>query len=342
MRTKGLVGLLLVTIAAVIVAVLVSRGAGAPAGEPQANAAVLPEMGKRLGDVARVTLVHGEGKTTLIRHDKEWGVEEKGGYPADFAKLRQALLGLAELRYVEPKTRKPDFYPRLEVEDAGQKDAKSTLVTVSDDKNALLGEIIVGKRRYDELGGGVDGIYVRKPGDPQSWLASGTLDLAGNTQAWLQRGIVDIPADQVKEAVLTQPDGAKLVIAREKAGDKPALKDAPPETKLKSEEVLNDPVGALANLDLSDVRPATEVSFPAEGLAQAEFTSFAGLTVKVTLLDKDGVHWARLAASGTGEAEKQASALNAKLSPWVFGLTDTKAKALSTKLADIVAPPKAS
>ena len=342
MRTKGLLGLLLVTLAAVIAAVLVSTGGGAPAGEPQANAAVLPEMGKRLGDVARVTLVHGDSKTTLLRHDKEWGVEEKGGYPVDFGKLRQTLLGLAELRFVEPKTRKAEFYPRFEVEDAGQKDAKSTLVTVSDDKNALLGEIIIGKRRYDELGGGVDGIYVRKPGDAQSWLASGSLDLPGTTQAWLKRGIVDIPADQVKEAVLTQPDGAKLVIAREKAGDKAALKDAPQDTKLKSDDALSEPLGALANLDMSDVRPAAQMPFPNEGVTQAVYTSFAGLTVTATLIEKDGAHWARFSASGSGEAEKQAVSLNAKLSPWVFGLSETKAKALSTKLADVVAPPKSS
>ena len=36
-----------------------------------------------------------------------------------------------------------------------------------------------------QLGGGNDGIYVRKPGDAQSWLARGTLDLSGDTAGWL-------------------------------------------------------------------------------------------------------------------------------------------------------------
>ena len=61
-------------------------------------------------------------------------VEEKGGYPADVAKVQQALLGLADLTFVEPKTRKPDLYPRLEVEDADKPGTKSTLVTVTDDE----------------------------------------------------------------------------------------------------------------------------------------------------------------------------------------------------------------
>ncbi len=342
MKTKGLIALLLATAAAVIAAVLVSIGGSGAAVEPQAGKVVLPDVGPRLGDVARMTLVHGESKTTLVRQGKVWVVEEKGGYPADGAKLRQALLGLAELRYVEAKTRKPEFYPRLEVEDPNQKDAKSTLVTVSDDKGDLLGEVIAGKRRIDELGGGTDGIYVRKPGDAQSWLARGTLDLAGETTLWLDRKVVDVPANKVKEAVLTQPDGSKLDITRDKPEDKFALKGAPADTKLKSDTVLVEPATALEDLELADVRPAGDMPFPAEGLAHAEVTTYDGLTIKAALLEKDGKTWARFEASGSGEAQKQASELNAKLSRWVYALEPGKAKALTTKLADVVAPPKAS
>lgn len=342
MKTTGLIGLLLASVVAVLVAVLVSRGTGAPVADPQVAAPVLPEMSKRIGDVTRMTLVHGGDTTTLVRRGNAWGVEEKGGYSADSGKLRQALLGLADLRYVEPKTRKADLYPRLEVEDAGQKGAKSTLVTLSDDKNALLGEVIIGKRRIDELGGGTDGIYVRKPGDAQSWLARGTLDVADTTQGWLDRKIVDIAADKVKEMILTQPDGSTLDIVRDTPEGKLSLKGAPADTKLRSEEALVEPTTALADLDLADVRPADAMPFPKEGLARVEITTFSGLSVNIALLDKDGGHWARLEASGTGEAEKRAAELNAKFSRWVYGLSETKAKALQTKLSDLVGPPKPS
>lgn len=342
MKTKGLIALLLTTAVAVVVAVLVSIGGSGAATDPLAGKAVLPDVEPKLGDIARMTLVHGDNKTTLVRQGKSWGVEEKGGYPADATKLRQALLGLAELRYVEAKTRKPEFYPRLEVEDPNKKDAKSTLVTVSDDKGNLIGEIIAGKRRIDELGGGTDGVYVRKPGDAQSWLARGTLDLAGETTLWLDRKVVNIAANKVKEAVLTQPDGAKLDIVRDKPDGKFALKGAPADTKLKSDTVLVEPATALEDLDLADVRPAGDLPFPAEGVAHAEVTTYDGLTIKAALFEKDGKTWARFEASGTGDAQKQASALNAKLGRWVYQLEPGKAKALTTKLADVVAPPKAS
>jgi hypothetical protein len=341
MKHKGLIALLLATAIAVIVAALVSFGGGDNAVNPEADKVVLPEVGKRLGEVARVTLIHGDTKTTLLRQGEAWTVEEKGNYPADAAKLHQALLGLAELRYVEPKTRKPDLYPRIEVEDAGKAGSKSTLVTVSDAKGSLLGEIIAGKRRIDQLGGGTDGIYVRRPGNAQSWLASGTLALPGDSAQWLERGIVDLPRDKVKEAVLTQPDGSTLDIVHDKPETPLALKGAPADTKLKG-DALVEPTTALASLTLADVRPAASMPLPATGVTHAEFTSFDGLTIKLALVDQDGKSWARFTASGTGEAEKQAQALNAKLSPWIYAIPEYKAKALRTKLADVTAPPKPS
>lgn len=343
MKAKGLAALLLVTALAVIIAALVSYRGSAGDTDPQIGKVVLPDVRQKLADVTRMTLIHGEGKTTLLRQGGTWVDEEKGGYPADQAKVTQTVRGLADLRYVEPKTRKPDLYGRLEVEDAGKKESKSTLVTVSDEKGTLLGEIIAGKRRLDQLGGGTDGIYVRKPGDAQSWLASGTLDLAGDDAQWLDRGIVDVAREKIKEAVLIQPDGSRLDIAHDKPEDPLALKGAPADTKLKSDTVLVEPTTALASLTLTDVRPAKELPFPEAGVSHAEFTTFDGVSYRLALVDQDGKSWARIeVAGGSGDAAKAAEALDAKLRPWVFAIPDYKAKALRTKLADVTAAAKPS
>ena len=186
MRTKSLAWLTGVTIVAVIIAALVSRSTG-PRSNPLAGQAVMPEVASKLQDVARLALVHGDQKTTLVRKGDTWVVEERGSYAAETPKVRQALLGLADLRYVEPKTSQSSSYARLEVEDAGGKDSKSTMITLADTRGALLGEAILGKHRADQLGGGEGGVYVRKPGNAQSWLARGNLDLAGTTASWLDK-----------------------------------------------------------------------------------------------------------------------------------------------------------
>jgi Domain of unknown function (DUF4340) len=342
MKHKGVIALLLVTVAAVVAAVLVSSSGGNAELAPEMNKPVLPEIAAQLGAVARVTLVRGDTKTTLLRQGDKWVVEDKGGYPADAAKLHRMLLGLAQLRYVEPKTSKPDLYPRLDVEDAGKKGTKSTLITVSDANGTLLGEIIAGKRRVDELGGGTDGIYIRKPGNTRSWLASGTLGLPEDATQWLEADIIDLPRDKVKEVVLTEPDGSTLDIAHDKPEAKLELEHAPPNLKLKSDDALVEPTTALASLTLTDVKPAAQLPIEGKGVSHAEFIGFDGLTVTVALLDKDGKSWAHLAASGTGAAAKEAEALNARLAPWVYAIPDYKAKSLRTTLADVTAPPKPS
>jgi hypothetical protein len=342
MKPWGLLALLAATVVAVIAAVVLSVGLAGPAADRGAGAAVLPGFAEAAEQADHVVLVHGDARISLVRQGDKWAVEEKSLYPVDAAKLRQLFLGLAELRYVEAKTKKPELYPRLEVEDAGKPASKSTLVTVSGDKAGVMAALILGQRRTDALGGGVDGIYVRKPDDAQSWLARGTIELPSDITAWLDRKLIDIGEDKVKEAVLIQPDGAKLDIARDKPEDKLALKDAPAETKLKSDAALDQPAQALAALELADVRAAADMPFPPEGVSHAVYTTFDGLTIDVALMDKDGKHWARFTARGTGDAEKTASELNDKLSPWVYALLDYKAKLFATRLADLTAAAKGS
>ena len=84
-----------------------------------------------------------------------WEDVRKGAYNAD------AML-------VEPKTQKAEFYPRLDVEDPGS--GKSTLVTSKDKSGATLAEMIIGKRRYDRLGTGTDGISGLIDGNPRQIL----------------------------------------------------------------------------------------------------------------------------------------------------------------------------
>ena len=341
MQNKGLLALVGTTVVAVALAVLVSHTAGMQP-DPLAGQPVLPEVAQRLGDVGRMALVHADQKTTLVRDGGNWSVEERGGYPADTTKVRQALLGLADMIYIEPKTAKPKFYPRLEVEDAGGKDSKSTMVTLADTKGVLLGEVITGKHRADQLGGGEGGVYVRKPGTAQSWLARGNLDLAGNTADWLDKKLLDLPLAQVKQTILTQPDGSSVTIARAQPADKLALVAMPKDKKLKYDSVLDDAAGTLAALQLDDVSPAKGFDFPKDGVSHAQFVAFDGLTIAVDLADKDGKSWARFTASGTGDGTKLAADLNTRLSPWVYALPSDKAKNLRQKLADLVETPKAS
>ncbi len=354
MRQSGLFALFGAAIVAVVVAVLISLGGGGGANDPLVGRPVIPDLDKRLGEVAHITVIHGETTVTLARKDGVWTVPEKDAYPADPAKMRQVLLGLAALRYAEPKTAKPDLYSRLDVEDPDKKGSDARLITLSDDKGALMGELIVGKRRYDMFGGGNDGVYIRTPGQARAWLAGGSLDLPNATLDWLDRNLTQISIDRVKSASFTAADGTKVTIARDQAGAAFAITGGVPAgQKPKGDDSFNDAARALSYFDLDDVKPAAAVPFPDKGTNQAAFTTLDGLSVTVTLLEQDEPgakpedkpkkkYWAKLAAAGTGAAAKEADALNKKLGAWVYAIPEFKATSLSTKLSDLTEPEKGS
>jgi Domain of unknown function (DUF4340) len=325
-------------LAVIAIAVLASGDRGVSRAAPGQSA--FPALAARLGDVVSVTVSRNGTTMTLIRDGDNWLVAEKGNYPANVAKISQIVRAMADLTLVEPKTQNPDLYPRLEVEDPGN--GKSALVAVKDKSGGDLAQAIVGKRRYDRLGAGNDGVYLRKPGEAQSWLARGTLDPSGDVASWLDRQIIDISEKKIAKVILTQADGTKLVISRSAPDAHFAVEDAPADTKFKSESTISGPAGALETLDLDDVKPASELPVPDKDVVTASFTTFEGLTIDVRLMDRDKTNWVAISATGSGSTEADAKKIAEKVSHWTYAIPAYKANLLKTKLADLVEPAKGS
>jgi uncharacterized protein DUF4340 len=340
MQQRGLILLAAATAVLVVLAAVAIATGDRTVSRAAPGARAFPELAAKLGDVASVGIKRKALSLTFVRDGDNWLVAEKGNYPAAAGKVRQIALGMADLLLVEPKTRQPGFYSRLDVEDPGS--GKSTLVTLKDKPGATLAELIIGKRRFDRLGSGTDGVYVRKPGDTQAWLARGSLEFSDQLSSWLDRRILDIPQKRIAKASLTQPDGTKLVITRAKPEDKFTVEDAPADAKFKSETTTSEPALALDSLDLDDVKPAGDMPVPDKDVVTASFTTFDGLTVDVRMLDKDDAHWVALTAVGSGAAEAEAKAINEKGSRWTYAIPSYKATQLKMKLADLLEPAKGS
>lgn len=345
MQKNGLIALLAVTVVVAGVAIWLALSGPATAVDANSGKPVFADLDQQIGKVAAIKISGTKGKVTIERQGvgkaERWIVAEKSGYPADAQKVRQTLLGFAELKFVEAKTREPASYARLDVEDPGKKGGRARLVELDDPSGKAVARLIVGKRRPDILGAGADGLYIRRPGEAQSWLAQGTVDLPDQMTDWLDKKVAAIPAARIEKVVLSHDDGSVLVIQRDKAGAKFAVADAPANTKFKSDDLIAEPAGVLDGLELTDVRKAADMPFPEKGVAKAAWTTFDGLTVTGTAFEKDGTGWLKLHAEGSDEkSRKEAAALDAKFAPWVFGVYPYKTHAMMTKLADLVEPAK--
>jgi hypothetical protein len=219
------------------------------------------------------------------------------------------------MQTVEPKTDKPASYPRIQVEDVAAKDAKSLQVTVKDTGGKDLARLIVGKQRESKTGAAADRLYVRRAGEAQSWLVKSTLSVDKDPVRWLDRKMVDVARERISRVTTVQPDGARLVIAKDKPGDdgKFAIQGTVPAgMKPKSQGDLGAPASALAALEFDDVKPVAEIDFGKKPVGEADYRTFDGLVVSIKMAEVDGNVWGLVTASVDPSA-RPAEAAPAKL-----------------------------
>src|SRR3954453_12501304 len=88
-----------------VIAVLIMTGRSPIPSPPKP---VFPSLADLLGELAWVQISRGGKKVDFANVAGRWVVVEKDNYPADPAKLRRLLQGLAELTLMEPKPPKAD------------------------------------------------------------------------------------------------------------------------------------------------------------------------------------------------------------------------------------------
>ena len=365
MKPRNFLFLLVLTAVTAGAAVAVLVNERVRGGDPVAGAMLYPGLLDRVNDIDFVEVsTTADGTVSARRKDGRWGVVQRHGYPADFKMLSRMLYDLARLELIEPRTGKPALYPKIRVEDLGDRSAQSIRIAAKAGGETVA-DLLVGFARPEELGGGV---FVRRSGEAQSWLAKGDFQPVQLLTRFLQRNIANVEQRRIHRTRLTHADGETVTVS--KAG--------PEETVWTLEEPLPEGRKAKANHELSpltswldflifdDVRPAAEVDF-SKPLVSGRFVTFDGLVVEVKMAGQDDDRWVALAASpGTAdprveplldarrtmEADKLQGSLqmalktpdevaaeigeiNAVADGWAYRVTDYKTDKFRTRLAEL-------
>lgn len=309
MNQRTLIGLVVAALVALVAAIALNH-AGKPQREGNAEASswLAPQLRDHVNEVDKVVVTGAGDKTvaTLERGTNGWGLAEKGGYAVDTGKLRAFLLQLADARLLEQKTASKDKYALLGVEDIGAPDAKGIQVELDGLASPL--KLIVGN-----AAGNGGGTFVRRAGDAQSWLASGTLSVERNAADWLKKDLVDIAAERIESVALTPPEGAGVRVHKDAAGEANfTVADIPKGREAGSEYSINALASALADLRFDDVLPAADAA-PGEKPVKARYATFDGLVVEATAWQKDGKDYAQFTASlDPAQVDKGIAAAQAK------------------------------
>ncbi len=308
MNQKTLIGLVIAALVAIVAAVVLNR-ANKPSSEGRSEASTWlePALRDHVNDVSKIVVSGADGKTlaTLERGANGWVLKEKGGYAVDTGKLREFVLKLADAKLVEQKTSNPEKYATLGVEDVSAKDAKGLQVELDGLAQPL--KLIVGTTNPR------GGTFVRRVGDAQSWLASGTLSVEKTAADWLKKDLVDIAADRVASVTITHPDGKVVRIAKDAPGDANfKLADIPKGREAGAEYTINGLASTLAALRFDDVLPAQDAP-PSDAALKARYATFDGVIVDMVAWETEGKDFAQFTASfDAQQADKGVVAAQAK------------------------------
>jgi len=224
-----------------------------------------PKMGEKLfadlpvNQVAEVTIADAENRTTLVKGETVWQVEERGGYPADFDQLRDTVVKLSRLKIGRSFAGDPESLARLSLLPPSDSNdsARGTRITLKDSSGKTLADIVLGQIRSKEDGAS-GGQYLKKADADTVFLVDAGFRFLKTAPAeWLQKEILNIKADAV-ESVTCYADKSQepvYTLVRPEKGKGAELTPVPEERSVDANRV-DQLLEALAPLTLDDVQRA--------------------------------------------------------------------------------------
>jgi hypothetical protein len=291
---------------------------------------LFPELAGKLDDIAHVQLRHGSTNITLDRTPKGWAVLESDDYPARSNAIQELLYALSEARRVEPKTQEARKFAKLQVDDPTQPNSEAKRIDVVDKDGHSLASLILGKENLLLQAIGEGGAYVRFPDQKQTWLASGNLVAGSEPKDWLDNPIMNIPRQRIARAVLTHPNGDRMVVSKSPKGDGTfVLEGMASDEKLISEYYPSDIARVFEKFEVDQARRADKVEFPPNATMKAEYHTIEGMTITLGLTTVGGKAWMRIDAVTTNGAppsslDADKKAIETSTKGWAFLIPESE------------------
>ena len=311
-----------VTVVAVVAAVAISQQR-APQTRKETSL-LFPDLAAKVNEVSELQVRDALSELTVRRVSGVWRVAEGDDYPALVDKVKQTVVGAADLRVVAEKTQNPDLHKRLGVEDLESKGAESHLLTLKSGGEELA-SFIKGKARRSQSPSHSPGFYARLPDQPQALLVEGGLEISTDVAEWIERDIVDIEGVEVSDIRLSHREGPEVILKRETPEDDLVLQNIPTGKEQESEYAIVRLAGVMANIYVNGVKRADRFASVAPA-TNIEVKTFDGLLAMAQVYVEDEKTYAQFSFAAAPEvAEAKAEVAGAGDSGTGAGNDDAEA-----------------
>lgn len=340
MSTRSSLALVLATVLAVLLAAWALWSQPADGGPQRGTQLLFPALAAENTQVGAVEIDTPAYRMQLQRSGDTWLAQSHGDYPVRAPLATELVARIAAMHLLEAKTSRPDWYALVGVEDRDATSARSNLVRLAQAPDGLASAdamaVLVGKISTSLGSDPLGGTFIRLPGDEQSWLASGIVEIPAQLSAWFEQ-LFSIQGPEITRVSIAE-NGQTLFDATRKAGAPTYdLASGGPSDSI-DQELLKRITQSLVSVTLEDVGPAAAVAItPADRVLN--FETSTGIALRVQAGHRNDQPWLLFHAEPLpgSDGAALAAAINARTSGFAFRLASNRTLPLLSQVADLLA-----
>jgi len=290
---------------------------------------IVPSLAAKANDITGLSIRDGTDTLVIERRDNRF-VASDSGYPVKTDAVRDVVASSAELSFEESRTADPTRYGDLGLADPGTKDAGKEITFRT--AGGELASFVVGNRDTT-VGGPAGGVFVRLKGQPQTFLARGSVRLPSSRSDWFVGIDLDVKRSEIKKVELAGGgrDGVTASANAEKPGD--LVLANVPEKRTADTFKVSRLATLVESFTFQDVRKATK---PADDARRMMVDAGEGLRLVFTAVGDITQGWVQISAEATNDAVKdKAKLIASKVDGYDFRLPSNQAEILGWTVTDL-------
>jgi hypothetical protein len=310
---------------------------------------IFPAMHDKVNEVTELLYEDKQVRIKVARQpDGQFVLAERHNYPVSNEIVRELVIGLAELKVLEPKTKLEKLYPRIQVDDLEKENSLAKHLQVKGKNGEMLIDALIGRRNFDTTGLTDEGRYVRRVGEAQSWLVAGRFDIPDQIKKWVGKEFMNVDAKRIDTSTTSHPDGTQLIVQRQdKSGTRFKVLNVPEGREVEYQIDVDNISDGVDRIEFEDVAKPGEhgIDFPKDKTIRTTYKTYDGLIVEADVYAKDeskSEFWGRFKASVADSAEnkdevqKEADKINAEVTNWVYRIPAFKYRYMSRRLDEVL------
>ncbi len=299
---------------------------------------MFPDLLDQLNDIRQIRISAYESAYSVELADGAWGVSEFDFYPTPARAVSNFLVGLAQLRKLEPKTSDPEKFETLDLMGAHVDGSPTIEVDLLAQNDRALARLHIGKRRQSVRNFQLTEFHIREPDSEQTWLAEGGLSIPAQAIDWLDKELVNLD-ERIERVTIESSDNEPVTVVRSSQDPENFLLENTPEGhKIRYRFRLNDIGELFRRLKFEHVTRVSDWS----SRIKVNALTVDGLIITAMFGAGEHRNFLRLKAESTRNAAPAVAAeveeLNQKWAGWMFEVSEVRRQTAELTMLDLVEP----